>query len=160
MTQYISLAIVLLAVVAASAFGANFEAGVWYQALNKPTWTPPDWVYGPVWAVIYLLMAVAAWRVWVSGKKIRMGALAWWILILALNVAWSWTMFGLNRPGWALAVSFILLGLAVMCSRAFFLLSRPAGWMMIPLLGWLAFVVILNFRIWALNGGGIGMIFS
>lgn len=160
MIQYISLAVFLLAVVAASAFGAHFEAGAWYEALTLPAWTPPNWVYGPVWAVIYLLMAVAAWRVWTSGKSVRTGALMWWLLILTLNVAWSWMMFGLNRPGWALGVSVILLGLSLMCSRAFFLVSRPAGTMMIPLIGWLGFVVFLNFKIWELNGGGIGRIFG
>lgn len=160
MTQYISLAFFLLAVVAASAFGANYEAGAWYQELSKPGWTPPDWVYGPVWAVIYLLMAVAAWRVWISGKSTRTGALVWWVLILALNVAWSWMMFGLNRPGWALGVSVLLLGLSIMCSRAFHLAHRPSGVMLLPLVGWLAFVLALNFRLWALNGGGIGRIFA
>ena len=160
MFQYISLAFFLLVVVLAAALGANFEAGAWYQALSKPAWTPPDWFYGPVWAVIYLLMAVAAWRVWSSGKSIRAGALAWWGLILAFNVAWSWMMFGLNRPGWALGVSVISLGLAIMCSRAFQLIARPAGIMMLPLAAWLAFLVALNFRLWALNGGGIGQIFS
>lgn len=160
MTQYISLAVFLLAVVAAAAFGANFEAGEWYQTLSKPAWTPPDWVYGPVWAVIYLLMAVSAWRVWISGKRLRTGALVWWVLILVLNVSWSWMMFGMNRTGWALGVSVILLGLSIMCSRAFFLLSRQAGTMMIPLIGWLVFVVALNFRLWAMNGGGIGQVFG
>lgn len=160
MTQYISLAVFLLAVVAASAFGANFEAGVWYQALAKPDWTPPNWVFGPVWAVIYLLMAVAGWRVWISNKSTRVGALAWWAIILAVNVAWSWMMFGLNRPGWALGVSVVLWGLSVMCARAFHLLSRPAGAMMIPLVIWLSFAVWLNFKIWTLNGGGLPQIFS
>ena len=156
MSQYTSLVFFLLAVVAAAAFGAQFEAGAWYQALSKPAWTPPDWAYGPLWAVIYLLTAVAAWRVWTSGKSLRSGALAWWILILALNVAWSWLMFGLNRPGWSFGISLVVLGLSVMCSRAFFLVSRPAGTMMIPLTAWLVFVSVLNFRIWALNGGGFG----
>ncbi len=160
MSQYIPLAFFLLAVVVAAAFGAGFEAGTWYQDLSKPDWTPPDWAYGPVWAVIYLLMAVAAWRVWVSGKNLRIAALTWWALILVLNVAWSWMMFGLNRPGWAMGVSVILLGLAIMCSRAFQLIDRPAALMILPLAGWLAFVVVFNFRLWALNGGGLAGIFG
>jgi benzodiazapine receptor len=160
MTQYISLAFFLLAVVIAAALGAQFEAGAWYQALNKPSLTPPDWAYGPIWAVIYLLMALAAWRVWNSGRSNRNGALAWWLIILALNVAWSWMMFGLNRPGWVMGLSIILLGLSIMCARAFSLVARPAGLMLVPLVGWLAFVVFFNYNIWAMNGGGLGRFFS
>jgi tryptophan-rich sensory protein len=133
MNRHISLVFFLLAVLAATAFGASFEAGAWYQDLNKPDWTPPDWFFGPAWAVIYLLMAVAAWRVWLSGQSMRTGALAWWLLILALNVTWSWL---------------------------FFLLSRSAGVMMLPLAGWLLFVVYLNYAIWAMNRGGFGQLFG
>ena len=160
MTQYISLVCILLAVLAASVFGAGFEAGAWYQDLNNPVWTPPDWLYGPAWAVIYLLMAVAAWRVWLSRKSVRLGALLWWMLALTLNVVWSWLMFGLRRPGWAFALSVILLGLAIMCSRAFHQISSSAGAMLIPFVLWLMFVVYLNYTIWAMNLGGFGHIFS
>jgi tryptophan-rich sensory protein len=160
MNRYISLVFFLLAVLAATAVGASFEAGAWYQDLNKPDWTPPDWFFGPAWAVIYLLMAVAAWRVWLSGKSMRVGALAWWLLILAFNVAWSWFMFGLNRTGWAFALSVIVLGISIMCCRAFMLLSRSAGLMMLPLAGWLLFVVYLNYAIWAMNRGGFGQLFG
>lgn len=160
MSQYASLAFFLLAVVAASAFGAQFETGAWYQALSKPAWTPPDWMFGPAWAVVYVLMALAAWKVWISGKSIRVAALAWWALILVLHVAWSWMMFGLNRTGWALGVSIILLGLTLMCSRAFFSVSRSAGAMMLPLAGWMVFVVALNYTIWAMNQGGFGSLFG
>ena len=156
MTQYLSLAFFLLAVVAASALGAGFETGEWYEQLNKSSLTPPNWVFGPVWAVIYLLMAVAAWRVWLSGKSMRMGALAWWVIVLVLQVSWSWLMFGLNRPGWALGMCGILLGLSIMCLRSFSLVSRPAGTMLLPLVIWLAFATYLNYSIWALNGGGLG----
>ena len=136
--------------------GAQFEAGDWYQALSKPSLTPPDWAFGPIWAVVYLLMAVAAWRVWSTGRSVRTGALAWWLIILALNVAWSWMMFELNRPGWVMGLSILLFGLSVMCARAFSLVTKPAGLMMVPAVVWLAFVVYLSFSFWSMNGGGLG----
>lgn len=160
MNRHISLALFLIAVLAAAAAGGQFEAGAWYQALNKPDWTPPDWAFGPAWAVIYVLMALAAWRVWLSGHSVRVGALAWWVLILVLNVAWSWLMFGLNRTGWAFMVCALIVAFAIMCCRAFFLLSRPAGAMMLPLVLWAGFACYLNYAVWAMNQGGFGSLFG
>ena len=90
----------------------------------------------------------------------RTGALVWWVLILILQVGWSWMMFGLNRPGWAMGLCGILLGLSIMCFRAFSLVTKPAGTMMLPLIAWLAFATYLNYSIWTLNAGGIGSLFG
>lgn len=160
MHRYLSLAFFLLAVLAASAAGGSFEAGAWYQALNKPAWTPPDWVFGPVWAVVYVLMAVAAWRVWLGRHRMRIGALLWWLLVLVLNVAWSWLMFGLNRPGWAFMLCVAILGVAILCCRAFFLLSRSAGAMLLPLVLWAGFACLLSYSVWTINRGGFAQIFG
>lgn len=154
MARYVSLGFFLLAVLAASAAGASFEAGAWYQELNKPAWTPPDWFFGPAWAVIYVLMAVAAWHVWLGRHSVRIGAVLWWLLILILNVAWSWLMFGLHRPGWAFMMSALILAVAIMCCRAFFLLSRQAGFMLLPLVLWAGFACFLNYSVWTMNRGG------
>jgi tryptophan-rich sensory protein len=160
MSRYISLGFFLLAVLAASAAGGSFEAGAWYQALNKPDWTPPNWLFGPIWALIYLLMAAAAWRVWLSKRSMRVGALFWWALLLVLNVIWSWLMFGLHRPGWAFALITVLFILSLMCWRSFILLSRPAGLMLMPFVAWVAFATWLNYTIWAMNQGGLGQLFG
>jgi len=159
-TRYLSLGFFLLAVMAASAIGSGFEAGTWYQEIEKPDWTPPDWFYGPAWAVIYVLMAVAAWRVWLGGRSIRVGAVLWWLLLLVLNVAWSWLLFGLHRPGWAFLFSSVVLAVAVMCCRAFFLLSRSAGLLLTPFVLWAGFLTCLNYTIWTMNRGGFSQLFG
>src|SRR5690606_15020984 len=91
MTRFLSFLPFLAAVAAVGAFGAWFEPGPWYAALQKPAWTPPGWVFGPVWTVLYVLIAVAGWLVWrVEGLG---GALIAWIVQLVLNGTWSFAMF-------------------------------------------------------------------
>lgn len=158
MERYLSLGFFLLLVVAASAYGSSFEAGAWYQALNKPEWTPPPWLFGPVWAVIYVLMAVAAWRVWLTGRSTRMAALTWWLMALLMNVGWSWFMFGLHRPGWAFFLLGLTVAVSIMAARAIYLVSRQAGTMMVPLVLWVAFAAYLNYTIWTMNQGGFGQL--
>lgn len=157
--RYTSLAIFLVLVVLAAAFGASFEAGVWYAELRKPPWTPPPWVFGPAWSVLYLLMALAMWRVWVSGHYVRNGALIWWLLQLGLNAIWSWLFFGLNRIGWAMAVMALLIVFVILCIKAFSGVSRSAAWLMAPYLAWLLFAFALNVTIWDMNGGGLNLFY-
>lgn len=159
MTAFLSLGFFLLVVVAATAFGASFEAGAWYQALNKPPWTLPDWLYGPVMALVYVLMAVGAWRVWVSGRRTRTGALAWWVLLVLMNTLLPWLLFGLNRPGWAFFMAGAVFGISLMCCRAFFMQSRPAGLALIPFVAWAAYITCLNYGFWTMNAGGFGQLF-
>ena len=84
----------------ASFFGAQFVPGAWYEALQKPPLNPPNWIFAPVWSALYLAVAVAGWLVWRSGPTSRL-PLALWGSQLALNAAWSWLFFGLERPGLA-----------------------------------------------------------
>ncbi len=159
MNRYLPLALFLLAVLAASVLGGSFAAGSWYQDIAKPEWTPPDWLFGPAWGVIYVCMAVAAWLVWLSRHRLRSGALIWWFLVLALNVSWSWLMFGLHRPGWAFGVCVLIVAFSIMTCRAFFLVSGRAGLLLLPLVFWTAFACVLNYAIWSMNGGGVGQMF-
>jgi len=152
-TRYASMAVFLLLVVLAAMVGSSFQAGDWYVELAKPSWTPPPWLFGPVWSALYLMMALAAWKVWLTGHHARVGALIWWVLQLALNAAWSWLFFGLERPGWAWMEMSVLIILVVFCIRAFQLLSRPAAYLMVPYLFWLIFAWFLNLSIWSMNGG-------
>src|SRR5262245_16553502 len=88
---------------AAGAVGAVVSGpDAWYQNLNKPIWTPPSWVFAPVWTTLYILMAIAAWLVWEqrSAANVRM-PIALFLVQLALNAAWTWIFFGLHRPDWA-----------------------------------------------------------
>lgn len=158
--RYASLAVFLLVVVIAAAIGSSFEAGQWYVDLYKPAWTPPAWVFAPAWSILYVLMALAMWKVWLSGNPTRVGSLTWWLLQLGLNVAWSWLFFGLTRIGWAMLDLIILIGVVVLCMKAFSAASRAAAVLMLPYLLWLFFALLLNFSIWMQNGGGVGSLFG
>jgi translocator protein len=124
----------------------------WYAALAKPAWTPPSWVFGPVWSVLYLTMAVSAWLVWrQAGFSRGASALNLFGVQLVLNVCWSAIFFGAHRPGLALA-EILLLWLVILATIiAFRSLSRTAAWLLAPYLLWMAFAAVLNFSIWRLN---------
>lgn len=147
----VSVAIAL----AAGAIGGLATASsvaTWYPSLNKPAFNPPNAVFGPVWTTLYILMAVAAWRVWRSGPAPgRRAALTLYGVQLALNLAWSLLFFGLRNPGLALGEVVLLLGSVVATATLFWRLDRPAGSMMIPYAAWVAFASLLNFEIWRLN---------
>lgn len=146
------LAFWLLASLAAGGFGARFEPGSWYVALQKPAWTPPSFVLAPVWTALYILMAGAAWLVWrQAGFKEARVALGLSLLQLILNGAWPWLFFGLHRPGLA-AGEIVGLWLAVFLTiLAFSRHSLTAGLLLVPYLLWLTIAVVLNVLIWQLN---------
>ena len=133
----------------AAGVGARFKPGAWYAALRKPSWTPPGWLFAPVWTLLYAMMAVAAWLVWrETGLSREIGL---FVLQLALNAAWTWLFFGLKRPGLALA-DIVLLWLAILATHLAFEHVRPlAGWLLIPYLAWVTFAAALNGAVWWLN---------
>ncbi len=145
--------LVSLAVVAiVAAFAAQFQPGDWYAALEKPGFTPPDWVFAPVWTVIYLLMAVAAWLIWL--RRDRPGAqtaLGLYAIQLVLNGAWSWLFFGQHRVGLAMLDITVLLLVLAACVLTFRLVHRAASVLMAPYLAWVGFAALLNAGIWRLN---------
>lgn len=132
--------------------GATYLPGPWYEGLEKPKLTPPNWVFGPVWTALYLLMAVAAGLVWrQAGFNGACMALFLYAVQLGLNAAWSWLFFGLHRPAWAF-VDITLLGIAIVATIiAFGRISRIASWLMAPYLAWTIFAGYLNFMFWQLN---------
>jgi len=121
----------------------------WYPTIAKPTWTPPSWIFGPVWTALYAMMAVAGWLVW---RRVGWGgALVWFAVQLSLNAAWSPVFFGLQRIGLAL-VNIILLWLAIAGTTvAFWRVMPAAGILFVPYLAWVSFASALNFAIWRLN---------
>lgn len=124
----------------------------WYATLNKPPWTPPGWIFGPVWTLLYIAMAVAAWLVWRpqgwSGAKVPLTLFG---VQLALNLAWSWLFFGLRSPGLGLA-DIILLWVAIAATLVvFWRRSKLAGALFVPYLAWVTFASGLNYSIWRLN---------
>jgi len=130
--------------------GAWMPPGEWYRSLNKPSWTPPPWVFGPAWTFLYLSMAVAAWGVW--RRAGWSSPLHWWLAQLVLNAVWTPLFFGLRQPGLAFA-EIALLWLAVAISTAkFFPVVRWAGALMVPYLLWVTFAAALNFALWRMNG--------
>lgn len=124
----------------------------WYATLAKPSWNPPNWIFGPVWSALYCGMAVAAWLVW------RQGGLAGARLPLALfgvqlflNVLWSCLFFGLQNPGLAFAEVLLLWASIAATMVVFWLRSTVAGILFVPYLAWVSFASVLNFVIWRLN---------
>lgn len=139
-----------------AAAGAFFQPGSWYQELTKPAWNPPSWVFGPVWTVLYALMAIAAWRVWRSaagevGPSVA-PALGVFFAQLVANGLWSFLFFGLHRPGLALVDIVVLLILIAGTIGLFRRHDRWAAWLLVPYLLWVAFATFLNFTLWRLNG--------
>jgi translocator protein len=136
----------------AASLGAIFTPGEWYATLRKPSWNPPGWLFGPVWTVLYTLMAVAAWLVWRRGGfAAQRRPLARFLAQLAFNAAWTPLFFGLHWPGAAFA-EIVLLWLAIAATLwAFRPVSRVAAWLLAPYLVWVGFAATLNFALWRLN---------
>jgi translocator protein len=136
----------------AAAIGSQFEPGAWYGSLDKPSWTPPNAVFGPVWTVLYLLMAIAAWLVWSArGFSGARTALTLYLLQLALNTAWSWLFFGEHRIGLAL-LDIVVLWLLIAATLVLFWRIRPvAGWLLVPYLVWVGYAAALNYAIFQAN---------
>jgi benzodiazapine receptor len=117
----------------------------WYASLDKPPWTPPGWVFAPVWTALYAAMGVAAWLVWRRGSwRAQATPLAAFLVQLALNFAWSLIFFGLQRPGWALADIAALWVLIAVTIRLFARVDRRAAWLLAPYLAWVTFAMALN----------------
>jgi len=124
----------------------------WYAGLNKPSFNPPNWIFAPVWTTLYILMAIAAWRIYLGPEsRSRRAALALYALQLALNLAWPLIFFGLGSPFLALLELALLLMAIVGTAVSFGRLDRPAGLLLVPYALWSAFAFVLNLEIWRLN---------
>jgi translocator protein len=142
----------IAACVAVASSGALFRPGAWYETLRKPWWRPPNWLFGPAWTVLYLMIAVSGWLVWrKAGLAGAALPLAVYALQLALNGAWSWFFFGLKRMDLALVdVAALWLSIALMIAL-FAPISATAAWLLVPYLGWVSFAAFLNFTMLRLN---------
>lgn len=156
MKQLPALAVFLGAVALAATLGGLFSPDEWYVALRKPSFQPPDWIFGPVWTGLYIAMALAGWLVWKeSGLDGRTKDSLWPMTIFALqlilNALWPWMFFGLHSFGLSILV-IGLLWLAILTMMAvFYTVSRPAGLLIAPYLLWVSFAGILNVSLWWLN---------
>jgi tryptophan-rich sensory protein len=150
MTEALALVGFFFACLIAAGSGAIWAPGDWYERLRKPSWRPPNWLFPIAWAVLYAMMAVAAWLVW---RRDGFGLPIWvWVAQLVLNGAWSWFFFGLRRPDWAFA-ELAALWLAVAATILVFAPVHPwAAWLLAPYLVWVSFAGVLNLAIWRMNG--------
>lgn len=148
-SSWVSLAVFLALVAATSMTGAAFRPGAWYEALAKPTWTPPNWVFPVAWTALYVMIGVAGWLVY--ERQGFSAALAVWLVALLLNGLWSYLMFGQHQIGLA-AADLTALWVAVL---AFVILTWPddraASLLFVPYLAWISYAGALNLAILRMN---------
>jgi tryptophan-rich sensory protein len=152
----LSLTVFVAAAIAAASSGAIFRPGRWYrEELAKPPWRPPDWLFGPVWMVLYAMIAVAGWLVYETAGLAGAGtALGIYAVQLVLNWGWSFMFFGLRSPGLGL-IEVVGLWASILATIAAFLpIHTGAALLLVPYLLWVSFAMVLNFRIWQLNQRG------
>lgn len=121
--------------------------GEWYAALAKPDFNPPNWVFGPVWTLLYVLIGIVGWRVWGHSPLLRV----LWFIQMGLNFLWSPVFFGLQHPAGALAVIVVLLLTIVFFVVKSWKIDRPSALMFMPYLLWVTFATVLNLQIVQLN---------
>lgn len=125
----------------------------WYATLNKPFFAPPNWLFGPVWTLLYFMMGVSFFLIWKQGlqkKKIKTASM-YFLAQLALNFIWSPIFFGFRAPLFALVVIVAMWAMIVMTMKKFYPLSRFAFYLLVPYLLWVSFATLLNAAIVLLN---------
>jgi tryptophan-rich sensory protein len=136
-----------------SGFATQSSVDNWYVGLNKPAINPPNWIFGPVWTLLYTLMGIAAGLVWSKGIHhiwVKT-ALYHFSFQLIFNALWSVVFFGFNKPFWALLVILVLLALILLNMKSFRVVSKTAAYLLVPYFLWVCFATFLNYKIWELN---------
>lgn len=139
---------------AAAALGAlaSVQAGAFYQSLLRPHWAPPGWLFGPVWTVLYALMALSAWLVWKEHGFRKAGpALSLFLLQLAVNALWTWLFFVWHQGGLAFAEILLLWLLILATAIGFWRHNRVAGALLLPYWAWVSFATLLTWTVWRNN---------
>ena len=148
----LSLFVFIAACFAAAMTGAFFGPGKWYDALQKPSWTPPNWLFPVVWTVLYGMIAAAGWIVWTTAAPGSAALpIALWVAQLVFNAGWSPAFFGLKRPGAGMVVVSLLWLSVAGCIVTFWPISWVAGALMVPYLVWVSIAAALNWSVWKLN---------
>ena len=129
------------------------EIKTWYVALQKPFFNPPNWVFGPVWSLLYLMMAVSLYLVWEtkSKKNEKQQGLYFFFIQLVLNSLWSIVFFGLHSPFFSLIIIISLWSMILFTLLNFMKINKTAGWLLVPYLAWVSFATVLNFSVVILN---------
>jgi len=146
----------ILICLAAGFLGSLFTTtgvGSWYATLEKPTFNPPNWLFGPVWTMLYILMGISLYLIWQKGLKKKELRFAFGIFILQLlfNLWWSVIFFGLNNPGLAFVDIVVLWFMIVFVIYLFYEIRKISAWLLVPYLAWVSFALVLNYCIWVLN---------
>ena len=150
--KYVSLVAFVGVCFAVAASGAFFPPDDWYRSLNRPSYAPPNWVFGPVWTILYLMIAVSGWLVWsAQSERSKRPAMIVFAIQLALNAVWSALFFGLHSPGWALFEICLLWAAILSTMVSFSSHSRLAARLLLPYFGWVSFAAFLNYGFWSLN---------
>ena len=150
--KFVSLFLFLI-----TTFSASFIGGIttfkfkepWYSTLVKPSFNPPDWVFGPVWTILYILMAIAIWNVWIKSKNINLVYL--YFIHLFFNTTWSVVFFGFNQIELALINLIVLILFIVILFRKYKVISKLSAYLMIPYFLWCCFAFLLNLNLMLLN---------
>lgn len=140
----------------AGAIGSAFTfTGIdsWYQTIAKPSFNPPNWIFGPVWTTLYILMGLAFYLIWQAGLKDKFNkdSFILFLVHLAINSLWSIVFFGLQNPGLAFLVIIVLWFMILILIMRFYKIDKRAAWLLIPYILWVSFASVLNFSIWQLN---------
>lgn len=151
---YITISVVVCLLIGfLSSIATQSSVNDWYTTLNKPSFTPPDELFAPVWTALYIMMGISAGMVWSKGYHhiwVKT-ALYHFVFQLLFNALWSIVFFGLKNPLLGLVVILILLTLIILTIKWFRIISRPAAYLLVPYMLWVGFAAVLNYRIWALN---------
>jgi translocator protein len=133
-----------------SGFVSQANMNPWFDALNKPNWNPPAWIFAPVWTLLYLLMGIALWLVWKSNmpKPKKLIAILVFALQLFFNFLWSILFFNLHSPLAAFVCIVLLLGCILITIFIFAKISQKAAWLLLPYVAWVSFATMLNCSIW------------
>ena len=150
--KFVSLFLFLI-----TTFSASFIGGIttfkfkepWYSTLVKPSFNPPDWVFGPVWTILYILMAIAIWNVWIKSKNINFVYL--YFIHLFFNTTWSVVFFGFNQIELALINLIVLILFIVILFLKYKVISKLSAYLMIPYFLWCCFAFLLNLNLMMLN---------
>lgn len=148
----IAIAIPLM-VGATSGFFTVTGVESWYQTIQKPSWNPPNWIFGPVWTTLYVMMGIALFLVWKedTSEELKKIAIALFAVQLTLNFFWSFIFFNQQQPGWALVEIIAMWFFILLTIFAFAQVNKTAAWLLVPYISWVSFASILNYTIWQLN---------
>ena len=148
------LAIALpLTIGAVAGFFTSLSVKGWYSTVIKPSFNPPDWVFAPVWTLLYIMMGIAFYIIWNkdTAKLLKRKAMLFYFAQLILNFTWSLVFFYAEQPGWALVNIILLCSMIAATIYWFSKISTTATWLLIPYILWVSFATVLNFAIWKLN---------